>query len=151
MILYTYTIKVDRGAAPNPFFGICTLAICKPKIRLVAKPGDWVVGFGSKNVNGVNYSGRIVYAMRVSQSLPFSEYDRFCRKKLKGKIPDVFNDDFRRRVGDCIFDFERDVEGKLRLSVHSLMNRKRDLSGRTSFFLINSIISEIRLSQSLLN
>jgi hypothetical protein len=34
--LFTYTIPYDDGAAPNPFHGICTLAICKPSIRRVA-------------------------------------------------------------------------------------------------------------------
>lgn len=130
MTLYTYTIRVDRGAAPNPFYGICTLAICKPKIRLAAMPGDWIVGFGSKNVGGIDYSGKVVYAMKVSNSMPFAEYDSFCRSKLKGKIPDVTHKDIRRRLGDCIFDFEHDTEGKMRLSVHTFKNRRKDLSGR---------------------
>lgn len=34
----------DYGFAPNPFFGVCTLATCKPRIRSVAQIGDWVVG-----------------------------------------------------------------------------------------------------------
>jgi hypothetical protein len=45
--LFTYCIPYDDGAAPNPFWGLCTLAICKPSIRRVAKEGDWVVGTGS--------------------------------------------------------------------------------------------------------
>jgi hypothetical protein len=130
MILYTYTVKHDRGAAPNPFFDICTLAICKPKIRLTAEPGDWIAGFGSKNVEGIDYSGRLVYAMKVNKSMLFSEYDILCRKSLEGKIPDVTHKDIRRRVGDCVFDFEKDPNGKLRLSVHTLKNRREDLSGK---------------------
>jgi hypothetical protein len=31
--LFSYTVRVDDGAAPNPFRGLCTLAICKPAIR----------------------------------------------------------------------------------------------------------------------
>lgn len=31
--LYTYCIPYDDGAAPNPYWGICTLVICKPVIR----------------------------------------------------------------------------------------------------------------------
>ncbi len=38
--LYTYCIPYDDGAAPNPFWGQCTLVICKPRIRKVARPGD---------------------------------------------------------------------------------------------------------------
>jgi hypothetical protein len=43
--LFSYTIPVDDGAAPNPFRGMCTLAICKPTIRRVAKKGDWVAAW----------------------------------------------------------------------------------------------------------
>lgn len=46
--LFTYTIPIDDGAAPNPFRGMCSLAICKPGIRRVAKTGDWVAGLGSR-------------------------------------------------------------------------------------------------------
>ena len=35
--LFTYTIPIDDGAAPNPFRGMCSLAICKPRIRREAK------------------------------------------------------------------------------------------------------------------
>ncbi|MGC9261259.1 MAG: hypothetical protein ACP5I8_14435 [Phycisphaerae bacterium] len=45
--LFTYTIKIDDGAAPNPFHGLCTLVICKPAIRRCAKAGDWVVGLNT--------------------------------------------------------------------------------------------------------
>ena len=35
--LFTYCILVDDGAAPNLFWGVCTLAICKPAIRRAAQ------------------------------------------------------------------------------------------------------------------
>lgn len=65
--LFSYTIPVDDGAAPNPFDGLCTLAICKPKIRSRAKVGDWVAGLGSKNAPSGDLSGRLVYAMKVDE------------------------------------------------------------------------------------
>ena len=34
--LFTYTIPFDDGAAPNPFRGMCSLAIRKPGIRAAA-------------------------------------------------------------------------------------------------------------------
>ena len=46
MKLYTYCLRYDDGAAPNPYWGVCTLVICKPAIRRSAEPGDWVVVFG---------------------------------------------------------------------------------------------------------
>lgn len=130
MTLYTYTVCVDGGSAPNPYWGICTLAICKPKIRRLAQPGDWVVGLGSKNVDGVDYSGRVVYAMRVHESLMFEVYDQLCRTQLKGKIPDMTHRDFRRQLGDCIYDFRGRAEALMRDGVHDEGNRERDLSGK---------------------
>ena len=48
MKLYSYIVAHDGGFAPNPFWGYCTLANCKPKIRQTAKVGDWIVGLSSK-------------------------------------------------------------------------------------------------------
>jgi len=31
--LYLYTLTDDSGMAPNPYYGTCTLAACKPRIR----------------------------------------------------------------------------------------------------------------------
>lgn len=81
--LYSYVVRYDSGFAPNPFYGYCTLATCKPKIRSSANVGDWVVGCGS-NSQDVRRGGHLVYAMRVSETLTFSEYNadpRFESKK----------------------------------------------------------------------
>src|SRR5262245_31415483 len=42
--LYSYVVARDYGFAPNPFYGFCTLATCKPDIRRTADIGDWIVG-----------------------------------------------------------------------------------------------------------
>lgn len=127
--LFSYCIPYDDGAAPNPFWGVCTLVICKPEIRRTAKREDWIVGTGSVNSPVGNTAGRVVYAMRVTDKMPIPAYDNWCRKKLPEKIPDLGSADPRRRVGDDIYDFST-VEGKLRPSVHSEANRATDLSGR---------------------
>ena len=124
--LFTYKVAHDGGSAPNPDGGICTLAICKPKIRSVAKPGDVVVGFGC-----MNDARRIVYCMVVKDSLPWNEYIARCNSNgsdsIKGKIPTS-----NKHQGDCIWrdannyeearkswsrhdgreDFERDVRNR---------------------------------------
>ena len=41
--IYPYCVLQDNGSAPNLFFGVCTLAICKPKIRKSAKIWDRIV------------------------------------------------------------------------------------------------------------
>ncbi len=129
MRLFTYCIPVDDGAAPNPYFGVCTLAICKPRIRSVARVDDWVVGLGSKNVEGKDYSEKVVYAMKVTEVLTMEKYDEYCQKKLLGKIPDITHQDYERRVGDCIYDFTRIGVDQLRNSVHKERNIKTDLGG----------------------
>src|SRR5215218_5605380 len=72
--LYSYTMAHDDGAAPNPFRGLCTLAICKPKIRLKATFGDWVVGLGSVNAPSGDLGGRMIYAMRIDQVVTLRDY-----------------------------------------------------------------------------
>lgn len=82
-ILRSYVVRYDSGFAPNPFYGYCTLATCKPDIRRAAQVGDWIVGSGS-NDRAVRRGGHMVYAMRVGEILTFSQYDgdpRFERKK----------------------------------------------------------------------
>jgi hypothetical protein len=129
--LFSYCIPVDDGAAPNPYFELCTLAICKPVIRRVAKVGDWVAGVGAMNVNGKDYSGRLVYAMKISQIESMETYDEICRSDWNHKIPDMTSSDSRRWVGDCIYDFSKESnEPVLRNSVHKEGNRCTDLNGK---------------------
>jgi hypothetical protein len=127
--LYSYCIPADDGAAPNPFWGTCTLVICKPAIRRVAQIGDWVIGTGSRRSPVGDISDCLVYAMRVTQKMTMREYDDFARTKLPRKIPEWNHRDPRRRLGDAIYDFSASPP-RIRLSVHGEGNRRRDLSGR---------------------
>lgn len=102
MRLYSYVVARDFGFAPNPFFGFCTLATCKPKIREHASVGDWVVGTGAKVAYG--YSGRLIYAMQVSEVLAFDTYwhdPRFIRKRpnLTGSLRVLYGDNIYHRSG----------------------------------------------------
>ena len=103
MRLFSYVVARDYGFAPNPFFGMCSLATCKPKIRRYASVGDWIIGTGSK-VKG--RQGHLVYAMRVTEAMTFNEYwadERFQSKKpnLKGSLKQAFGDNiyFQDREG----------------------------------------------------
>ena len=80
---FAYIVREDSGFAPNPFFGFCTLANCKPKIRKIAQKGDWIIGLGSKSQN---CRDRLIYAMQVTEKISFDQYwrdKRFSRKKTK--------------------------------------------------------------------
>ncbi len=135
--LYSYVLRYDDGAAPNPFWGTCTLTICKPDIRRKASVGDWVIGTGSKNSrlkdgNTYDLSDSVVYAMKVTKKLTLTDYDKHCRQHLVKKIPKWFNRDFRLRMGDCIYDYATVNSPTLRKSVHNQNNLKRDLGGQFS-------------------
>jgi hypothetical protein len=102
MRLHSYVVARDYGFAPNPFFGICTLATCKPNIRSVAAIGDWVMGTGSKQWNREH---QVVYAMRVTESTTFELYwtdPRFQQKKpnLRGSKKQAFGDNIYSRDAD---------------------------------------------------
>lgn len=130
MKLYTYCLRYDYGSAPNPYWGICTLVICKPVIRRTAEVGDWVVGFCSASFENSKYPRHIVYAMQVTDKMMLKEYDAFCQQNYPGKIPIWGSRDYRRRVGDCIYDFSSgDDDPILRDGVHNEANRERDLNG----------------------
>lgn len=115
--IHSYVVRYDSGFAPNPFYGYCTLATCKPSIRRSASVGDWVVGSGS-NDRTVRRGGHLVYAMRVTDTLTFDEYGvdpRFGPKKP------FRNGSRKQSCGDNIY-FRNELEAhwQQRDSFHSL-------------------------------
>lgn len=132
MRLFSYCIPHDHGAAPNPFWGVCTLTICKPEIRRVAQVGDWVVGVGSVNVGGKDYSGKLVYAMKVTKVLSLAEYDEYCRERKPKKIPNLQSLNYREQVGDCIYAFSKYSTITQRDGAHEEGDKERDLGGENS-------------------
>lgn len=100
MRIYSYVVARDYGFAPNPFYGYCTLATCKPKIRSLAKMGDWVIGTGSAK-NG--RKGHLVYAMTVDEVITFDQYwhdPRFAEKKpnLHGSVKQAYGDNIYHKL-----------------------------------------------------
>ena len=100
--LFSYIVARDYGFAPNPFFGVCTLATCKPEIRAAAGVGDWIVGSGAKTK--YNLAGYLIYAMEVEDVLDFNGYwadPRFGRKRpvLNGSLKQVYGDNIYHRRG----------------------------------------------------
>ena len=108
MRLFSYVVAQDFGFAPNPFYGFCTLATCKPKIRKGAEIGNWIIGTGSRGKGEVqDRRDFLVYAMCVTEVMTFSEYwndPRFRRKRpnLKGSLKQGYGDNiyFKNEAGD---------------------------------------------------
>ncbi len=110
--LFTYVLRWDTGFAPKPDFGICTLATCKPGIRKSAEPGDWVAGIGSTQNQ---LEGRLVYAMRVDETLSFDEYWTDPRFAEKRPNPEGSQ---KQRCGDNIYHQRPNGEWAQEVSLH---------------------------------
>ena len=112
MHLNSYIISRDYGFAPNPFHGFCTLATCKPRIRKRAAIGDWVIGTGGVDLK---LSGRLIYAMRVTETKPFQQYwddPRFCIKKPR------FDSGRSLAYGDNIYHKDVDTGDWIQVNSH---------------------------------
>lgn len=123
--LFSYCIPLDDGAAPNPYWGYCTLNICKPVIRRIANIGDWVVGTGSVKSDFANH---VVYAMKITKKMTMKEYDQWVKHSCPQKEPAWRSDDHKRRLGDSIYDFSTNPPFQ-RKGVHKEINIKTDLGG----------------------
>lgn len=98
--IFCYCIEHDRGLAPNPFFNVCSLAVCKPDWREAADVGDYVIGTSSHNRRKGGIGGRPIYVMRVTEKMEFDRYwndSRFRRKRPKMAGTRI------RRCGDNIY------------------------------------------------
>jgi hypothetical protein len=132
--LFSYGLPLDDGAAPNPYWGVCTLAICKPQIRSTAEIGDWIAGTGARSARTSNgpardMSGRVIYAMRVTGKMTMRDYDRLTQEQLTGKIPDWSATDHQLRLGDSIYTWQGNAIMQ-RTGVHGPNDKERDLSGK---------------------
>ena len=82
MRLCSYVVAVDRGLAPNPFWGYCTLAVCTPNhMGIRAQDGDWFIG-----TTTAARGSKLVYAMQVSEVLPFDCYYNDPRFEEKSQL-----------------------------------------------------------------
>ncbi len=97
MKLFSYVVARDFGFAPNPFYGFCTLATCKPEIRKQAQIGDWIVGTGSNQLNCLN---KLIYVMRITDKITYNDYWHDSRYKCKKPI---MNGSLKQMYGDNIY------------------------------------------------
>lgn len=68
-------MRADSGFAPNPFFGVMTLATCRPAMRRSKCAGDWIAGFTSKALCGDDVGEeRLIFLMRVTGKIPMTAY-----------------------------------------------------------------------------
>ncbi len=96
MKLFSYIVTHDTGFSPNPFWGYCTLADCKPAIRRTAQVGDWIVGLTPKHKGN-----RVVFAMEVDEILDYARY--YQDPRFANKIPDYTKGQVIYKTGDNIY------------------------------------------------
>jgi len=112
-IVCAYVMRHDSGHAPNPFHGVCTLAICTPNHgRSRTQPGDWIIGLAGASLRkdlGDPHGWRLIYAMHVENKLDLDTYYRDPQYSAKIPTPGAST------VASCGDNFySRDVNGHLR-------------------------------------
>ncbi|MGN6440194.1 MAG: hypothetical protein ACTHMM_26945 [Agriterribacter sp.] len=126
-MLYSYKMIVDRGFAPNPFFGYLTLATCKPGIRKTKKIGDYVAGFTSAGMINDYKPGmeQMIYIMKISEKMSYEKY--FNDPRFKRKIPS--DDTAKTRAGDNIYHLVNNCYTQVKSKYHtSFADKQRDLT-----------------------
>jgi hypothetical protein len=99
---YSYKIEHDFGLAPNPFWGYCTLAVCKSQIRKNRNLniGDWIIGTGSKELKRLHH---LIFLMQVEEKIEMKDYWNDPRFQLKK--PSI-NGSLVQMYGDNIYHFD---------------------------------------------
>lgn len=108
MKVCTYIMTHDTGFAPNPFHGVCTLAVCTPNHRRAnLQQGDCIVGIAGvtlcKKIQPPAEPMRLVYAMKVDTVKNLDDYyndDNYKLKipKLNGSKLEMCGDNFYKLI-----------------------------------------------------
>lgn len=90
----------DYGFAPNPFWGVMTLATCKGMLRHSSnlEIGDWVIATGGCVLH--EYIEHLIFAMKVEKIITFDEY--WNTPEFECKKP-IFNGSVMQMYGDNVY------------------------------------------------
>lgn len=113
MKVCAYVMTKDTGLAPNPFHGVCTLAVCTPNhARANLVDGDYIIGVAGvglcKKLKPPSEPWRLIYAMKVDKVMALDDYYNAAAYKLK--IPKL-NGSRIERCGDNFY--KKLADGKL--------------------------------------
>jgi len=121
MKLLKYVMRSDSGLAPNPYFGVCSLALCTPNhMNANLSPGDWVVGHSCKSTGR-----RLVYAMRLTKVLSMDDYF----KAFPDKHPDPCGS-IEQQYGDNMYFREAGRWSRLPSAEHNSVGSFQQDQGR---------------------
>lgn len=120
--IFRYVIKTDAGTAPNADDGLLSLCICKPKIRLGAEEGDYVVGFLS--VDFKFGRGRVSWIGQIAEVLSLGDY----RLQYPRRADAIY-----QRIGrDGDVEVLQHIGGNLH---PDRMNQERDKRGKNALLM----------------
>jgi len=105
MKVCAYVMTYDSGLAPNPFHGICTLAVCTPNhLKANLDSGGYIIGIAGTRLRNKLKSPdqwRLIYAMKVDERITldkyFAEYES-KRPKLSGSKIEMCGDNFYKNL-----------------------------------------------------
>jgi len=111
MKVCAYVMVCDSGMAPNPFHGVCTLAVCTPNHTARSlKKDDFIIGIAGaelcKNFDPPE-KYRLIYAMKIDKRITLDEY--YNSVEFRSKIPKLSGS----KIEMCGDNFYRNVDGKL--------------------------------------
>ena len=126
----------DYGFAPNPFWGVMTLATCKGRLRHSGnlEIGDWVIATGDRVLH--EYIEHLIFAMKVEKVITFDEY--WDKAEFECKKP-IFNGSVMQMYGDNVYHTDpqtkeviqercaHTIEGK---NPKDTQQYKRDVNGK---------------------
>ncbi len=129
--LKVYGMPFDTGLAPNPYGGIMTLALCKPKLRgpaMAIGGKEWIIGMGPARAylpdgRVEDWRDRVVHVMIPDERMTYDQYFHDPRFK------DIKRPDSHSHPGDAIY-FEGD-EGYAIVPVFNDVH-KADANGQLS-------------------
>lgn len=136
---FSYIVARDYGFAPNPFYGVLTLATCKPIIRKTAGVGDFIIGCSNKSMGN-----KLIYMAKVSEILTFDNYwndPRYSKKKP------VMNGSLKTLYGDNIYHHDSEGNWMQEDSHHTnndgtinLYNLERDTGSTDKVLICNEFV-----------
>lgn len=111
MLVHTYVIAVNSGAAPNYDAPMVALAVCKPRIRRKANISELVLAFAGQKINPYE-PHTVVWAGLVKEKMTFAAYWNDARFQTKKADRSPTADNFYRPTeGGGLMWMENPVHG----------------------------------------
>lgn len=87
MKVCVYVMQYDTGLAPNPFHGVCTLAVCTPNHqRANLGEGDYIIGVAGDRLRqklGSSNQNFLIFAMKIDNRIELNKYYNLPEYRLK--------------------------------------------------------------------